>query len=105
MKVEKKNSSYNESSVYSMGATRDVDEYNRRGQFRSQYQAIDGDSLGSDIIDFQAGTGIYPDSVYADTLGASPRQEFYDDDEYVYSRRMSRWDDYYGWYDPFYYRH
>ena len=43
------------------GNDRDVDEYNRRRQFVSSYDVIDGDSTMIDVIDFSAGS-------YGDTL-------------------------------------
>ncbi len=89
--------------TYYCGSNRDVDEYNRRGRFHSTYQPI---GEGNDIIDFVAGDGLYPDSTYVDTLFAAPQADYWDegfDDDYYYSRRMSRFDDYYGWYDPWYY--
>ena len=93
-----------EEPAYYVGSDRDVDEYNRRGRFRSRYQHI---GEGNDIIDFEAGDGLYPDSTYVDTLFAAPQTEYWADDfddDYRYSRRMSRFDDYYGFYDPWYYR-
>lgn len=102
--------------AYYCGSNRDVDEYNRRGHFRSYYQKIGTDSLGNDIITFQPGDGVYPDSSYVDTAYVYPGSaDFADDDDYRYTRRMSRWDGYYdpwfydyygpgyyGWYDPWY---
>lgn len=76
------------------GCNRDVDEYNRRGDFRSHYDVMGPDSTAKDVIDFSAG-------VPADSLGRYDGGRFYDDDDYAYSRRMSRFDDYY-WRDPFY---
>ena len=110
-KAAKTSSSVENKPAYYVGSNRDVDEYNRRGKFRSTYQKIGVDSLGNDIIEFQAGTGIYPDSTYVDTMWVSPKQKYQDDEDYAYSRRMSRWDGYYGYpwyygwgpYDPWYY--
>ena len=104
-KAAKTSSSVENKPAYYAGSNRDVDEYNRRGKFRSTYQKIGVDSLGNDIIEFQAGTGIYPDSTYVDTMWVSPKQKYQDDEDYAYSRRMSRWDGYYGWYDPWFYGH
>ena len=104
-KAAKTSSSVENKPAYYVGSNRDVDEYNRRGKFRSTYQKIGVDSLGNDIIEFQAGTGIYPDSTYVDTMWVSPKQKYQDDEDYAYSRRMSRWDGYYGWYDPWFYGH
>lgn len=103
-KAEKK-SSYQDKPAYYVGSTRDVDEYNRHGKFRSRFQKVGVDSLGNDIIEFQAGTGIYPDTSYVDTMWVAPKQYKNEDEDYTYSRRMSRWDDYYGWYDPWFYGH
>lgn len=89
--------------TYYSGSSRSVDEYNRRGSY---VQPID--SAGNDIVDFDATAGVYPDS------GAVGQ------DDYAYTRRMSRFDDYewsdpywagyyagrsarWGWYDPWYY--
>ena len=94
-KAVKTSSSVNhkpEKPTYYVGSSRDVDEYNRHGKFRSTYQKIGVDSLGNDIIEFQAGTGIYPDSTYVDTMWVSPKKKYQDDEDYAYSRRMSRWD-------------
>ena len=99
--------------TYYEGTSRSVDDYNRRG---SHYESIDVDSL-TDVIDFSAVTGVYPDSIY-DTS-----------DDFKLTREMSRFDGYtntdayrdgyaagvnsslwhspwyysrYGWYDPWY---
>ena len=53
--------------AYYVGSDRDVDEYNRRGQYWSHYQKIGTDEKGNDIIEFQKGRGVYPDSTYIDT--------------------------------------
>lgn len=84
----------------------DVDDYNRYGSYITPI-----DSAGHDIINFSMERGIYPDSAYHA-------------DNYTYSRRMSRFDDYvpsttsywagyrdgysmgswyYPWYDSWYY--
>lgn len=76
------------------GRVRDVDEYNRYGHLHSYYQKIGKDSLGNDIIQFQAGDGQYPDSIIANNGN---------DEDYKYSRRLGRYDDFYGWYDPYFY--
>ena len=83
--------------AYYVGSNRAVDEYNRRGKFRSSYQKIDGDSI-SDVIDLQAGDGLYPDSTYVDsdfaeTLTKKRAQGYrYDDDDFEYTRRMADMD-------------
>lgn len=82
--------------VYTVGTVRDVDEYNRR-TYRSSYVRLDNDSTGDDIIDFEGGADL-PDTLYLyeEELG-------FGDSDYYYSRMMSRFDDFYGWY-PYYYR-
>jgi hypothetical protein len=75
---------------------------------KSQVEALDGDSAKSDIISFDGEKGVYPDS----TLSK---------DDYKYTKRMSRFDDYrlsdnaafwagyhagvndWGWHSPWYY--
>ena len=58
--------------VYHSGSRRSVDEYNRRG---SSYETLPNDS---DIIDFSAVEGVYPDSTA----------------DYQLTRKMARWDGY-----------
>lgn len=86
--------------AYYVGSNRDVDEYNRRGKYWSHYQKLGNDSLGNDIIQFQQGNGVYPDSVYVDTTFVAKYRSNAGDDDFAYSRRMSRWD---GYYDPWLY--
>lgn len=92
-----------ESPTYYSGSNRDVDEYNRRGKLKSYYQKIGTDSLGNDIIEFRSGDGVY--GVPSDTSVVYPGSGTYysDDDDYAYTRRMGMYDDYYGWYNPYYY--
>ena len=109
--------------AYYSGSNRDIDEYNRHGKYWSHYQVLGSDSLGNDILQFRKGVGVYPDSTYIDTTFVG---KYYDrvynvDDDYTYTRRMSRWDNFYdpwfysyrwgydpywdircGWYDPWY---
>lgn len=113
-----------DSKVTYSGSDRDVDEYNRHGKFWSHYQKVGSDDRGNDIIEFQKGRGIYPDSTYIDTTFVGQYYDtMIDDDDYRYTQRMSRWDGYYdpwfytsrrwrsypywragwGWYDPWYY--
>ena len=99
--------------AYYVGSNRPVDEYNRRGHFRSRYQQIDGDSLSGDVISLTPGTGLYPDSTYvdanfADRAARQSAQGYADTDDYRYTRRMSRWDGFYdpwyaGWHSPYWY--
>lgn len=69
--------------TYYSGSDRSVDDYNRRSG--SMLQPID--SLGNDIIEFDAVAGVYPDSTGAPA-------------DYACTRRMSRFDDY-DWVDPY----
>ena len=82
-----------EKPTYYSGINQDVDEYNRR-HLHSSYQVMGTDSLGNDIIEFTEGNGYPKDSltVFQD-----------DDDDFTYSRRMGRFDGFYGWYDPYFY--
>ncbi len=95
-----------------VGSDRDVDEYNRHGKYWSHYQKVGADSLGNDIIEFSSGSGLYPDSVLIDTTYVAKADQSQEND-YMYSRRMSRFDDfyvpwgsfawsYYPWYDVYY---
>lgn len=82
-----------EKPTYYSGINQTVDEYNRR-HLKSSYQVVGTDSLGNDIIEMTEGTGYPKDTVYI----------FRDnDDDFAYSRRMGRFDGFYGWYDPFFY--
>lgn len=91
-------------NAYYVGSKRDVDEYNRHGKSWSLYQKVGEDGKGNDIIQFQKGNGVYPDSTYIDTTFVGKYYDtIVDDDDYAYTRRMSRWDGYYGWYSPWYY--
>lgn len=81
--------------TYYCGSDRDVDEYNRRGNYRK----IGTDSLGNDIIEFDAGNSQYPE-LANDSLLRKYQQEA---DDFEYTRRMGRYDDFYGWYDPWFY--
>lgn len=102
--------------TYYSGSNRSIDEYNRRG---SSYQVIPGDTL-SDIIDFSAVQGVYPDSL--GDFGLTRRMERYEGYEpagsywsgYAAGQNDAwrwhspwYWSSYYpwydGWYDPWYY--
>lgn len=93
--------------AYYCGSNRDIDEYNRRGKLKSYYQKIGTDSLGNDIIEFREGDGTYGRADLDSTITIYPGSErYYDDPEdsdYTYSRRMGRFDGFYGYWDPAYY--
>src|SRR5574344_52159 len=99
---------YPNQSKYNTESNRDVDEYNRHGgKYWSHYQIIGSDSTGNDIISFQQGNGVYPDSAYIDTtlIGKyynklQNYEEADNNDEYYYSRRLH---DYYDFYNPWIY--
>ena len=106
-----------ETPTYYRGLDKDVDEYNRRGKFRSVYKDVPTDSLGRAIEGYEGDDVLYPDSSYVGSVKSSKRNRYDWEDEadYYYSRRMSRFYDpwffgYYGyyphsrfgWYDPFY---
>lgn len=100
--VKKSMSSYeviNDSPAPLSGSNRDVDEYNRRGKSSSYFKKIGTDSLGNDIIEFHTSAEDITDTlaVYSGT-----KVEFSVEDDYKYSRRLSRFDDYY-WCDPWLY--
>ncbi len=83
--------------TYYAGSSRDVDEYNRRGKFNSSVSDI----TDSDIINFDGKRGIYPDSIYVDTLFADRVMQYEaDKEDYAYTRMLNRW---YGYYDPWFY--
>lgn len=85
-------------AIYWSGSPRSVDEYNRNGRILSHYQGITTDSLGNDIISFRLEKGVKPDSIYDDEAFA---QKFINQDEdFEYTRGLSRWD---GYYNPWFY--
>ncbi|MCI6703027.1 MAG: hypothetical protein MR455_06855 [Prevotella sp.] len=79
------------------GNYRDIDEYNRR-TLTSSYKIVGKDSLGNDIIEYEESEQFNPRSTngYEDGMLS-------DADDYEYSRRMGRFDGFYGWYDPYFY--
>lgn len=98
VKVESSVSADDGSASYG-GISMSDDEYNRRHKLGSYYQKIGQDSLGNDIIQFHSIDGVGQiDTIYP----GSERYVFDDDDDFTYSRRMGRFDNFYGWYDPYY---
>lgn len=81
--------------AYYSGSDRDVDEYNRRGVYRK----IGVDSLGNDIIEFDT----YDSKRHAAANDSLLRKYEQMAEDFEYTRRMSRYDDFYGWYDPWFY--
>lgn len=84
--------------AYYSGSSRNIDEYNRRGAYSTYFQKIGTDSLGNDIIELHTSA-----SNLIDTLAIYPGTDvnYLTEDEYKYSRRLTRFDDYY--WDPWYY--
>ena len=88
-------------ALYWSGSKRSVDEYNRNGRILSQYQSLDGDSIGNDIIAFRLDKGVKPDSIYDDAAFA--QKYINQDEDFEYTRGMSRWDNYYNpWFYDYY---
>ena len=87
--------------VYYSGIGKSNDEYNRRGKYN--YKKIGVDSLGNDIFMSRVST-LHGDSVVLDTIyGGFTRQYDRGEDDFAYSRRMSRFDGFYGgYYDPWF---
>ena len=88
-----------ERSDYYSGIGKTDEEYNRRGQYT--YKKIGVDSLGNDIFMSKVSTQ-HGDSVVLDTIysGFTRKYEGYNDD-FAYSRRLSRFDGFWGrYYDP-----
>lgn len=112
-KVAKSSAFDDNSPAYYVGSDRPVDEYNRRGQFRSSYVEMEGDTIADGVVRFEKGKVVYPDSTYeasqAGGLMSAGGMRGYDyDDDYLYTRRMGRWEGfyspwYYGWHSPFWY--
>lgn len=97
--------------AYYSGSHRSVDEYNRRTWRNGSSVEMIGDSLMSDVIDFTAVEGVYPDSAAQSA-----------DSDFQLTRHMARWDGYtpadaywqgysdarddvrtYSWHSPWYY--
>lgn len=93
--------------TYYCGSNRDIDEYNRRGKLKSYYQKIGTDSLGNDIIEFhEAGATCGAAATDSTTTIYPGSERYYDDgqdDDFAYSRRMGRFDGFYGYWDPAFY--
>lgn len=90
-------------STYYSGIEKSNDEYNRRGQFGSIYKKVGVDSLGNEIFMSRRPT-LHGDTIVLDTIYGGLIRQTDTDDDFAYSRRLSRFDDYWGgWYDPWYY--
>ncbi len=78
----------------------DVDDYNRRGFFGNQGYALSSDTTANDVINFSTSDSL--DAAGYAGVGDEYDEGYNPEDDYVSSRRMSRFDDFY-WYDPWYY--
>lgn len=93
--------------TYYAGSTRSVDEYNRRYNGKSTVEVINGDSTLTDVIDFSAEVGVYPDSIEGDDYQLTREMTRFDD--YVVADNAAFWAGYeagrntWGWYSPWYY--
>ena len=83
--------------TYYSGINKSDMEYNHRGKFRSSYQKIGKDSLGNDIIQFEIGNGKYGET---DTVYQVECYYNSDEDVFAYSRRMGRFEGFWGYYSP-----
>ena len=92
--------------VYYSGSNRSVDEYNRRGSY---YETINGDSTMTDVINFSAEKGVYPDSLTAEDFKLTRKMNRFEDYElkedsaYWAGYQDGRYD--WGWHSPWYYRY
>ena len=87
--------------MYYSGINKSDDEYNRRirNVAHAPYEVSNDiiyspDSIASDVIEFSLGDDTWNDSLRVDTVY---KYIVLDDDDYQYSRRMSRFDDFYWW--------
>ena len=88
-----------EETVYYSGSGRDIDEYNRRGRSWTHYQELGEDKNGRKIVVLRKGKGVYPDSMYVDTTFIERKNFNYNnEDDFVMTRRMRR---FYNYYDPY----
>ena len=55
-----------------------------------------------DIIDFDDTAGVYPDTLYADSLYTDMIDVAGEDEDFTYSRRISRFDEFAFWYPGYY---
>lgn len=85
------------------GSFRNVDEYNRHGRFAGVSQEVDLDTLYSDVVFFDADTStVAGDTILVGDVTDAADYAYDPSEDYEYSRRLSRYDDYY-WHDPWYY--
>lgn len=87
--------------TYYSGIDKTDDEYNRRSVRKdfapyevSEKALYSPDSIASDVIEFSIGDEMSADSLRVDTVY---KYIILDDNDYEYSRRLSRFDDFYWW--------
>ena len=85
--------------AYYSGINKSDSEYNRRVSLDKVYRKIGKDSLGNDIVQVKDQNG----TCQVDTVYQFDRYFEDADNDFTYSRRMGRFDDFYGYYDPWYY--
>ena len=91
--------------TYYSGSDRSVDEYNRR--FKSRVDTLDSDTTKSDVINFSAEKGVYPDSLQIEDYKLTKRLTRFDD--YRLADNAAFWAGYnagrrdWGWHSPWYY--
>ena len=85
--------------AYYSGISKSDSEYNRRNALDKVYRKIGQDSLGNDIVQYKSQDGIYR----TDTIYQFDRYFESTEDDFAYSRRLGRFDDFYGYYSPWYY--
>lgn len=86
-------------NTYYSGINKSDNEYNRRETLDKVYRKIGRDSLGNDIVQIKNIDG----TSQIDTIYQFDRYFDTDDSDFAYSRRMGRFDDFYGYYDPWFY--
>ncbi|MBQ9178402.1 MAG: hypothetical protein IJ140_05360, partial [Prevotella sp.] len=78
----------------------------KKAQGKSTIEKLDNIS-NDDIIDFAVGNGEYPsdtiDFADSDNECYAYGADDFEDEDFKYTRRMSRFDDFYGWYNPYLY--
>ena len=94
-----------EQETYYSGSNRTVEEYNR---LESKYEVLDSDSTMSDVIDFSAEKGVYPDSLQTEDFELTKKMQRFDDYDLTDNAAFwagydkGRWD--WLWHSPWYYR-
>lgn len=81
---------------YYSGIDKSDNDYNRRGLLDKVYKKLGQDSLGNDIVQIKNQDGTYQ----VDTIYQFDRYFENAEEDFAYSRRMGRFDDFYGFYYP-----